>query len=403
MTQGLGGKAVLRRCTLSAPLRRMLRAPRQRPVVSAAGGRAQQAHDDPGAWARAVEWCGVRSNAQPRWPNSYALRARRYGTQGGGWGRDAGQVVFDERSRFNGRVSVTQHPAGDGLQWRVLRFGADTRQSIALCAPAGDQVAARSDVLAQEYLKAIAAQALGHLRLRAPSQPPRLLCLGGGGGSLPLFLAALVPQACVDLVEIDSVVVAAARHCGFDAAAAALGNVRVHVAAAQDFFAAEARPVYDVVVVDSFDDADGVPAALLEPPFLAQLRTHVREDGGAVLMNTHGGQMPPLRVDEALAEASRRLRGLGEDTTTRRYRGYDGNSVEGRRVVAAASALAEALDAPCCATRVEEQGNVVLSVVVVGGGRPDSKALHEAALDAGVPAAWGRHVSAGLHVCGDVS
>ena len=31
---------------------------------------------------------------------------RRYGTQGGSWGRDAGVVVFDERSSFNGRVSV---------------------------------------------------------------------------------------------------------------------------------------------------------------------------------------------------------------------------------------------------------------------------------------------------------
>jgi hypothetical protein len=115
------------------------------------------------------------------------------------------------------------------------------------------------------------------------------------------------------------------------------------------------------------------------------------------------GQLPPLRVDEALASASRRLRGLGEDTTTRRYRGYDGSSLEGRRVVAAASALAAALRAPCCATRVEEQGNVILSVVVGRGGRPASDALREAALEAGAPAAWGRHVDTGLHVCCDVS
>ena len=41
-------------------------------------------------------------------------------------------------------------------------------------------------------------------------------------------------RSVVDVVEIDGVVVKAARHCGFDSAA--LGStVRVHVAAAQDF------------------------------------------------------------------------------------------------------------------------------------------------------------------------
>ena len=277
--------------------------------------------------------------------------------------------------------------------WRVLRFGADTRQSAALV----DGEAARPDVLAMEYTKAIAAQVLGLTCLLASDRPPRILCLGGGAGSLPLFLAALLPQAHVDVVEIDAVVVDAARHCGFDAAAAALGNVQVHVMAAQDFLAAGAQEAYDVVIVDCFSGDDGVPPALLEQPFLAHLRAHLRAEGGAVLMNTHGGQLAPLRVDEALRLAYRRLCGLGEDTSSRQYRGYDAASGDGRRLVACATALAAALQAPCWATRVDGQGNVILSVVV-GAARPD--ALRDAAMEAGraAPFDCGAYVDAGLHV-----
>ena len=283
-------------------------------------------------------------------------------------------VVFDERSSFNGRVSVTQHRAGDGrgsLVWRVLRFGAETRQNVTLCAPAGDDaLVARPDVLAQEYCKAVAAQVLGLTRtLAADVLNPRISCLGGGAGSLPLFLATCLPQAHVDVVEIDPVVVAAARHCGFDAGATALGNVQVHVASAQAFLAADKRQAYDVIVIDCFTGDDGVPPALLEQPFLARMRAHLRAPGGAVLMNTHGGQLAPLRVDEALAGACRRLRGLAEDTGTRQYRGYEDASAAGSRVVACAAALAAALQAPCWATRVDGQGNVILSVVVGAVGR----------------------------------
>jgi len=326
---------------------------------------------------------------------------RRYGTQGGGWGRNAGVVVFDERSSFNGRVSVTEHPVGDGRGtsvWRVLRFGVETRQSVALVGV--DTGAARPDVLAMEYTKAVAAHVLGLTRLLAAEGcRVRVLCLGGGAGSLPLFLAAFLPQAHVDVVEIDAVVVAAARLCGFDAAAAALGNVHVHVTSAQDFLSAGSREAYDVVVVDCFTGDDGVPRELLQQPFLGRLRAHLRASGSAVLMNAHGGQLAPLRVDEAIATVGRRLRGQGEDTSSRQYRGYEADSADGRHLVACGTALAEALDAVCWATRVDGQGNVVLTVVV-GAARPDKDALEQAAMKAcqGAPFDCAAYVNTGLHV-----
>ena len=87
----------------------------------------------------------------------------------------------------------------------MLRFGDATRQTVALvtrdaAAPAG--VTARPTALAFEYQKTLGALALGLWHLAAPPQEhgglapgARVLCVGGGGGSLPLFLAATLPDA----------------------------------------------------------------------------------------------------------------------------------------------------------------------------------------------------------------
>ncbi len=335
--------------------------------------------------------------------------------QGGGWGAGAGATVFEARSVHNGRVHVTAHACG-AQQWRVLRFNADTRQSVALCTllPGGG-VAARPEVLAMEYLKVIASQALGLWRLRSgdadADAPPRVLCIGGGGCSLPLFLARFLPGALVDVAEIDAAVVEAAPHLGVPAAAAALAgggaSLRVHARSAQDFLAdaaaaGDAWP-YDLVVLDAFDGDDAVPPALLQPAFLAALSARVHPARGAVLLNTHGGQLPPLRVDEALAAALRAARGLGEDPACRRTRGYDCAAPAGRAVVAAAAALAAALRGDARAVRVERQGNVI--VCVLPGAAADAAfaerlrgAAAAAGLAAGVPFECGERAVRGLHL-----
>ncbi len=375
---------------------------------------------------------------------------RRYGTQGGGWGVDAGAVVFDARSRHNGRVSVTAHAAAaaPGAQWRVLRFNADTRQSVALCAPQpGGGVAARPEVLGMEYIRVIAAQALGLWRLRAgcadddddgnsraDAAPPRVLCVGGGGYSLPLFLARFLPPGAVlDVCEIDEAVADAATHMGVPAAAAALAPraaLRLHTRAAEEFLlppgrgavagagagtGAEQAPavayprdeLYDIVVLDAFDGDNQMPAALLAPPFLAALAAALHPRRGAVLLNTHGGTLPPLRVDEAAAAALRRLRGLPPDAASRRWRGYDAAAPDGRRVAAAAAALAAALRADARAVRVERQGNIIVSVLPGEAGGDDAAAAwaerlrgaaQEAGAAAGVPFDCGERAVRGMHV-----
>ena len=219
----------------------------------------------------------------------------------------------------------------------MLRFGEATRQSVALvtpdaAAPAG--VAARATCLAFEYQKTLAAAALGLWRLAAP--PPagrglapnaRVLCIGGGGGSLPLFLAATLPDAqarrhfshanahvpmtCaaaqIDVVELDPDVISAMPHCGF---VPNPPRLRVHAADGAAFVAAAAAAQgapYDLAVIDAFDGDDAVPPALTQPAFLRALAAALHPARGVALMNVHGG-MRPDAMASALADAAARVR-----------------------------------------------------------------------------------------------
>ncbi|KAL4420428.1 hypothetical protein ABPG75_010084 [Micractinium tetrahymenae] len=325
--------------------------------------------DDPGHW-----------NFSPEW----------YGTQGGGWGRDAGLVVFSQDSCCgNGRVTVTAHPAvgqpssssphrgisaggdsGSGgntrEEWRVLRFNDVTRQTVmrvtVVAAPgpgssdksssssgsgsASTQpqekqqqfqptVTAQPDCLVQEYLKttaAVVAALLGLQRLVPASgsgssskdsqegadgqqRMLRVLCIGVGGGSLPLFLAHHFPAMEVDAVEIDPAVVAAATQAmGLPTD---LPNLRLHCADAAAFLRGrrhgagsrqggqQERP-FDLVFMDAFDGADDVPAALCTPDFAAELGAALHPGHGCFLLNLHSleGLQPVATFKAALLGGS---------------------------------------------------------------------------------------------------
>lgn len=163
----------------------------------------------------------------------------RYGTQGGGWGKDNGTVVFQEESEYNALVEVTAHPAtpiansNSNEEWRVLRFNGLTRETAMrvsiqnLDERSGlknGAVIADPTTLAQEYLKSIASLFAGfygsllennsktdnkystielqsdvnecngesqiQMDKEMDREPVRLLCIGIGGGSLPLFLVS---------------------------------------------------------------------------------------------------------------------------------------------------------------------------------------------------------------------
>ena len=148
---------------------------------------------DPGDWDFSPEW---------------------YGSQGGGYGRDDGVVVYR-----SGEVAVTAHPSSSGeeFEWRVLRFG-DTRQSVSLVkkgeSPSSSPspvVALEATCLAFEYTKTLVALALALLPLpqgeeeekKKKGKKRRVLCVGVGGGSVPAALAALRPDVEVSAFEVD--------------------------------------------------------------------------------------------------------------------------------------------------------------------------------------------------------
>lgn len=177
----------------------------------------------------------------------------------------AGTVIYEKESAF-GTVVVTDEGGGR----RALRFGRDgVRQSLVkLDDP--------------EHLElAYTPFALSGLALCA--EPQRMLVLGLGGGTLPMFLRRQYPAAEIDVVDINPEVAAAAvSQLGFREDA----RMRIHIADGRKFIEGIVRP-YDAVFLDAFG-ANAVPPHLTTREFLSAVRRAVKPDGVVVgnLWNT---------------------------------------------------------------------------------------------------------------------
>lgn len=113
--------------------------------------------------------------------------------------------------------------------------------------------------------------------------PERLLVVGLGGGSLPMFLRAAYPRAHIDVAEIDPAVVAVAeRFFGFVQDA----ELRAHVGDGRQFIERAAPSSYDIVLLDAFD-ARAVPRHLTTREFMLVVRRALRPDG-VVVANVWG-------------------------------------------------------------------------------------------------------------------
>ena len=227
--------------------------------------------------------------------------------------------------------SGEEDDAGASLrqEWRVLRFNGTTRQSVSRVSvtddadvraggpaqqqqrwwlEAGQRAVAVPECLAQEYLKSqvsLIAALLGlhgliSLGSGGSSDPPppaaatvRVLCIGLGGGSLPLFLADRFPSLDIDAVEIDAAVVRAATQAmGLPVS---LPNLRLHTADALHFVAAAAAAAaaapgaapYDMVCLDAFDGSDAVPVALYGAEFARMVAGVLHPRHGTFVANFH--------------------------------------------------------------------------------------------------------------------
>lgn len=114
-------------------------------------------------------------------------------------------------------------------------------------------------------------------------EPRTVLIIGLGGGTLPRALEQLLPQARIDVVEIDPAVVrVAGRYFDFKAAE----RVRVIEADGRVYVkrAIRENKRYDVIMLDAFDH-EYIPEHLLTQEFLREVKT-LLAPGGVLAANT---------------------------------------------------------------------------------------------------------------------
>ncbi|MDZ7651235.1 MAG: fused MFS/spermidine synthase [Burkholderiaceae bacterium] len=192
-------------------------------------------------------------------------------------------VVHVERSALQTIVVVD----GDGR--RCMRFAEASTALNQSCYALDDPAR-----LAFSYTRAMVAVALQW-------QPPprRVLVIGVGGGSIPMALAQWLPQARIEAVDIDPAVIAVAeRYFGLRPDA----RLRTIAADGREYVrqARRAGRRYDAVLLDAFDN-DGIPPALFDRTFLADVRGLLSADG-VFLANTFAGS-PSYAAESATAEA----------------------------------------------------------------------------------------------------
>lgn len=171
------------------------------------------------------------------------------------------QTVLHEQASAQGTIIVTE----DGAGLRALMFGwGGARQSVV---KPGDP-----DHLELPYVRA----ALVGLAL--VESPRRMLVLGLGGGTLPMFLRRHYADAEIDVAEIDADVLAVAgRYFGFREDA----RMRVHLGDGRAFIERAASGRYDLVFLDAFGN-ESLPPHLATQEFLAAVRRALAPGGVAI-------------------------------------------------------------------------------------------------------------------------
>lgn len=107
--------------------------------------------------------------------------------------------------------------------------------------------------------------------------PSRILMIGLGGGSIPIALSELFPEAQIDIVEIDEAVVRVAReYFNF----AETERMKVVVADGRVFVkrALLQQRQYDFVILDAFT-GDYIPEHLMTMEFLEEIKSLLPADG----------------------------------------------------------------------------------------------------------------------------
>ena len=172
------------------------------------------------------------------------------------------KVVFEGESAF-GRVQVVERR--DGL--RSLYTGAGRARQSAV-------FPGKPRHLELAYTRVAT--------IGAALMPPngRILFVGLGGGAMPMYTRAILPEARIDVVEIDPLIAnVAQRFFGFRPDS----QMAVHTGDGRAFIENAPPASYDLIVLDAFSD-NTVPFALTTRQFLQAVRTRLAP-GGVVVSN----------------------------------------------------------------------------------------------------------------------
>jgi len=178
----------------------------------------------------------------------------------------AGRVIHKERSLYR-TVMVVQDKDRLCMQFSVRR---DQRNQS--CKHRSD-----SRKLVFDYAKLVFAGFL------ANPKPQNILVVGLGGGTLPIAFRELLPNAHIDVVEIDPAVVSVAEDY-FDYTASSPGSLYVQDARIFGKRAAKKPLRYDLILLDAFN-GDYIPEHLMTREYLLETR-ELLAPGGVLLANT---------------------------------------------------------------------------------------------------------------------
>ncbi|KAK3144289.1 hypothetical protein QOZ80_4AG0311050 [Eleusine coracana subsp. coracana] len=253
------------------------------------------------------------------------------------WGEEDGpgdgaQTVFRSHSNCgNGVVSVVSYPASRPAseQWPAVERLLQERNARLYPESGGADefkilggqrslyLMQQPHCLAVPYVKSMVSAGLTALpsssydlsRAASGQNSMKILCVGHGGGTLPLFLASKFKGAEIHIVEIDPVVVSASiESMGFPASSVKglvcqsmqpadgdellWGDVHdrilIHIADAEDFMVNESNQ-YDIVFIDAYDGDDIFPHKLwdVNGKFMKNLEKKVHPVHGTVVVNLH--------------------------------------------------------------------------------------------------------------------
>ncbi len=170
------------------------------------------------------------------------------------------QIRFDKRSEF-GRILVVDE--GD---MRHLRFGAEdagNQSTISLSNPSA---------VPMEYIR------FAMLGMVLTPERERVLMIGLGGGVFTTLLRRHYPTLCIDVVEIDPVVVQAAKRFF---AVREDSRFRIHIEDGAAFIQRTQR-LYDLIFLDAYT-GDAMPEHLATVEFFSRVKKKLSIRGVAVL------------------------------------------------------------------------------------------------------------------------